>query len=327
MANEEALTRLIEPRVTEPLVRVVPTRDRKQFNISWPAQAGAVGYRVYAGFDPVSIRSVISGENLLATSPLAFTFDAPDFPPGQVIYFWVAGEDAGGTKTFIDELGSYHLLTHQLGRFVPSPLSQETADIYIVPDDQQYFFEEMRRRAKAIVEDVSEEVDVFIKQWSGLPDPTVQDAQGLDPNYQGMTRDSRTFGSGFFPGYFPAIRVRMRFGALPVDLLDYQAPGLRPMLTNEAWMVWAPILHENDLIVRPSTGIRYTVSSRAFGNKRGVPITQRLSLDVINPTSPLQNVTDALVRERWAQVNSAGFIRASFGVVAGPAGGPDFLIF
>jgi len=319
--------RLVEPLVTEPLVKVLSTSDSTTFNIEWPAQAGAVGYRVYAGFDPVSIRSLISGSSLLPLTPLKFTFKLPPTPPGQVVYFWVAGENSSKALTFIDEIGSYSLLTHQASRFAPSPLSQETEDIYICGADQQYFFEEMRRRAKAIVEDVSEDVEVFVRQWRGLPDPTGQDTYGLDPNHQAMTRDDRTFGTGFFPGFFPSFRARMRFGALPVDLLDFQMPGLRPMLTNEAWMLWSPILHENDLIVRPSNGIRYAVNSRAFSNYRGVPITQRLSLDVVTPNSPLQNVTDEMVRERWATVNAAGFLRTGFGVAANSAGGPDFLIF
>lgn len=321
-----AQTGLFDPLVADPVVKVIATADRAQFRITWPTQAGALGYKVFGGFDPCFIRSLISGSALLPADTTEFVFDAPAFPPGQIIYFWVASQNAAGALTFIDERGSYHLLTNQLSRFQPSPLSQETSDIYINPDDQQFFFEEIRRRAKAIVEDVSEEVSLFIKQWRGLPDPTAQDSLGLDPNHQAMTRDQNSFGSGFFPGYFPAIRLRMRFGALPVDLLDFQMPGLRPMLTNEAWSLWDPIMHENDLIVRASTGVRYVVNSRAFSNYRGVPIIQRLSLDVVTPNSPLQRITDPLVREKWGQVNAAAFLRAGFGVAADSSGGPNFLI-
>jgi hypothetical protein len=214
-----------------------------------------------------------------------------------------------------------------MGQFIPTPLSQPTIDNYIVPDDSLYYYEEIRRRAKAILEDSGEEVELFIRQWRGLPEPKSQSALGMDPNYQGMTRDKDSFGVGFYPGFFPAIRLRMRFGALPNSLLDFQMPGLRPMLTNEAWTLWDPLMHENDLIVRKSTGARYAINSNSFSNYRGVPIVQRLTLDLISPTSPMQRVTDAEVRARWQKVNSADFARFGFNIVSDEFGGPDYLIF
>lgn len=319
---------LFNPTLEDPPVRVESAPDRTQFKISWPSQIGSTGYRVYAGFDPLHIRSLISGQDLIPAADTAFVFNAPFFPPGQIVYYWVAYESPGGLK-FIDEVGSHVLRTFQATKFSDDSdrFSDTTLDI-LDPGDDKYFMEEIRRRAKAVLESTSEEVDLFIKQWRGLPDPTVQGEQGLDPNYQPMTRDDRTFGSGFFPGYFPAIRIRMRFGALPVALLDFQLPGLRPLLKNEAWTIWEPIIHESDLLVRLSTGQRYVVESPAYSNWRGVPIAQRLSLEIITPTSPLQKVTDALVRERWGQVNAAGFLRAGFGIAANTdSGGPDYLLF
>jgi hypothetical protein len=320
---------LFDPLLSAPVVKVDSTSDRTQFRISWPDIAGATGFRVYAGFDPLYIRSLISGISPLPEADREFLFTAGFVPPGQIIYFWVAAESPSGL-TFLDDLGGYTLRTQQASRFSasPGPFSEDSLAM-ICPEDNLYFIEEMRRRAKAILEDTGEEVDVFIKQWRGLPDPNSQREMELDPNFQTMTRSDRTYGVGFYPGYFPAIRMRMRFGQLPVSQLEMQQPGgLRPLLSNESWSLWDPILHENDLIVRSTTGQRYVVNSVSFSNYRGVPITQRQTLEIVTPTSQLQKITDADVRSKWRTVNSANFLRLGFGVVAeAEEGGPDFLIF
>jgi len=317
---------LFNPSLEEPAVRVQSTEDRLRYTISWPSQSGALGYRVYAGFDPVHIRSLISGINPLPNTQTSFDFTSPLYPPGQIVYFWVAYE-IGTSLVFISDVGSYLYGTGQLNKFTDTTRFSSTTTQLIDPDDSLYYMEEIRRRAKAIWEDTAEEVDLFIKQWRGLPDPTTQNDLGLDPNYQSMTRSDNTYGVGFYPGYFPAIRILMRFGNLPASQLEFQIPGLRPLLQNEAWTIWDPIMHENDLIVRASTGQRYTVSSTAFGNWRGVPITQRATLQVITPTSPLQKITDSDLRGKWGLINSVDYTRAGFGIVSDASGGPNLLIF
>lgn len=287
---------------------------------------GATGYRVFAGFDPLWVKSLISGLDPLPSSATSFTFDAPPYPPNQIVYFWVGAIDSGGVLTLLDELGSYTFRSIQYDAFNGNPFSDESLQI-IAPCDQLYFIEEMRRRSKAILEDTGEEVDLFIKQWRGLPDPTVQDELGLDPNYQPMTRDDSTYGSGFYPGYFPAIRIRIRFGGLPVSQFDYQSPGLRPLMDNMAWTLWEPLMHENDLIVRPNTGQRYVIKEISFSNYRAVPLTQRFTLSVVTPTSPLMRITDADVREKWSNIDELAYLRAGFSVLPGATGAADYMLF
>jgi len=317
---------VLNASVTAPAVSVSPAGAGEQVVISWAPQPSSSGYRVYAGFDPVSVRSLVSGINLLPNTQTSFTFTPPLTPPTQIVYFWVT-TNLNGTDIFLADRGSYLLSTYGPNAFVPNPHSQMTEDVYMLGTDQQYFFEEIRRRAQAISEDTCEPVDVYIRQWNGLPDPTSQDQLGTDPNYQSMTRDSNTFGTGFFPGFFPAVNIRMRFGALPNSLLDFQIPGLRPLLVNEAWTLWEPLLHENDLIVRRSTGQRYVISEVAPSNYRGDSIVERISLKLVSPSSPLQTVTDALVRQRWGLVNASDYSRVGFGVAPDGAGAPNLLIF
>ncbi len=299
------------PSLSKPAVRVTAKGDALKYTISWDAQPAATGYRVYAGFDPLNIRSLISGVTpITATS---FDFELSDLPPKQVVYFWVGSMEPSGMR-FLDELGSYHLRTVSYDSFAISPFS-ETSQALLAGEDQLYYVEEMRRRAKAILEDTGEEVDLYIKQWTGLSDPTTQDELGLDPNYQPMTRNDETYGVGFYPGYFPAIRLRMRFGGLPQSQMDYQVPGLRPLTDNMAWTLWDPIMHEHDLIVRVNTGLRYEVSEMAFSNYRSVPLTQRLTLSVVGPNSPLQKVNDADVRAKWGKVDAVAYAKVGFNVL------------
>lgn len=312
--------------LTRTAVRVTSLGDATKFSISWDAQPLSEGYRVYAGFDPFYVKSLISGSDPLPVGTTEFPFTLPDIPPTQIVYFWV-GSVEGGTIRFLDEMGSYHLRTIQYEQFANNPLSPESQAI-MCAGDQRYFIEEMRRRAKAVLEDTSEEVDLYIKQWRGLPDPTTQDELGLDPNYQGMSRDDRTYGVGFFPGFFPAIRIRLRFGGLPQSQFDYQIPGMRPLMDNMAWTIWDPILHENDLIVRRTTGLRYVVKENAFSNYRAVPISQRLTLTLVNPTSPLQKVNDTDVRAKWETIDGLGYARVGFNVLPSEnADAKDYLLF
>ena len=329
------------PSLTEPAVRVVSLEDAQKFELSWSAQPGSDGYRVYAGFDPFHIKSLVSGPDPIPGT--TFNFSLPNLPPTQVVYFWVGavgvtgatgytGPTGGtgstaGTLTFLDDYGSYHLRTAQNGMFTNSPFS-DTSKMIMCGGDQLYFVEEMRRRAKAILEDTGEEVTLYIKQWTGLADPTTQEELGLDPNYQAMTRDDATYGVGFYPGYFPAVKIRMRFGGLPISQLDYQVPGLRPLADNMSWTIWDPLMHENDLIVRPNTGLRYVIKEISYSNYRAVPLTQRLTLALVNPTSPLQKVNDADVRAKWGTIDALEYARVGFNVMPPTdANATDYLLF
>lgn len=321
-------TGLFNPSLVDPVVSVVSNEDKLKYTISWPAQSPTSGYRVYAGFDPLHVRSLVSGVNPLPANQLSFVFDCPVYPPGQIVYFWVASVDSFGVNTFLDDYGSYLQRTGIVEKFDGTSRFSDSSLEIMAPEDSQYYMEEMRRRAKAIMEDTCEEVDLFIKQWRGLPDPTTQSELGLDPNYQAMTRADNTYGAGFYPGYYPAIRILMRFGGLPASMLEFQPHGLRPMLQNESWTIWDPIMHENDLLVRVGTGQRYVISSAAFGNWRSVPITQKLTLQIVTPTSPLMKLTDADVIAKWKGINSVDYARVGFGSVANADdGGPNYVVW
>jgi hypothetical protein len=53
-----------------------------------------------------------------------------------------------------------------------------------------------------------------------------------------------------------------------------------------------------------------------------------MTLEMVNPTSPLMKVTDAGVREKWAKMDSLGYVAAGFGVLPpANADAKDYLLF
>jgi hypothetical protein len=246
-------------------------------------------------------------------------------PPSQTIYFWVGSQEAGAIR-FLEEKGSTDLMSAQAAQFDGANVS-ETTRLFTCFGDQKYFAEEMRRRSLAVLEDTAEEMDLYIKQWTGVADTTCQQDLGLDPNYQGMSRNDKTYGVGFFPGFFPAITIKARMGGAPPLQYDYQPYGMRPLGPNEGWTVWEPALHEGDVLVRKNTGIRYIVKVANPSNYRGVLLTQRFSLDIINPNSPLYKITDADVRAKWDSLNTMEYLAIGFSVFPPqPADLTDYLI-
>ena len=316
---------LYNPELTVPVVSVVALGDAMKYQISWPAQPLAEGYRVYAGYDPLHIRSLISGPDLVPVGTLTFLAELPPVPPSQMVYFWVGSQEAGAVR-FLEEKGSTHFSTVQAAQFDAAQVSA-TTQLMTCFSDQKYFAEEMRRRSLAVLEDAAEELDLYIKQWTGVADATCQQELGLDPNYQGMSRNDNTYGVGFFPGYFPAITIKARMGGAPPLQYDYQPYGMRPLGPNEGWTIWEPALHEGDVLVRKTTGVRYVVKVASPSNYRGVLLTQRFTLDIINPTSPLYKITDTDVRAKWESLNALEYLAVGFSMFPpAPADQTDYLI-
>ncbi len=314
---------LLRTSLENPAVTVYSSLDKLKYKIEWKPQTGAVGYRVYAGYDPYHIRSLISGANLVIGT--TFEFSIPFNDPGRVVYFWVAYFDGIELK-FIDDIGSYAFLYMQNEKYSGANLYDDPSLSCYRFGDDLYRIEEIRRRAKAVQEEVSEDADVYIRQWRGLPDPTTQSELDLDPNYQGMSRNDNTYGTGVYPGYFPPIRMKVRFGGAPSSALTYQPYGMRPLTDYEMWALWIPLLSTGDIIVRVNNGYRYEVVSCAVSTIRGVPTVQRFSTKLINTNSPLYKINSNDIWNKWNSIDRIGYNRIGFNVLSVP-GGKDYLIF
>lgn len=311
-------TSLINPKV-----RVFSTFDKLKYKIEWDPVSDVDGYRVYAGYEPYHIRSLISGPNLITDT--FFEFSIPFNDPGKPVYFWVAYSKNGNLQ-FIDEIGSYALIYQQENKFEGQNYYQDPMMSYYLLADDLYRIEEIRRRIKGVMQEVGEDVDVYIRQWRGLPDPTTQSELGLDPNYQGMSRNDNTYGVGVYPGYFPPIRMKVRFGGMPSNAITYQPYGFRPMSDTDFWTLWIPLLSTGDMVVRLTNGYRYEIVSSSFSNWRGVPLVQRFSSKLINLTSPLYKVNEEDIWNKWRSLDGISYNRIGFNVMS-MEGLTDYLIF
>ncbi len=303
----------------------------QKYKITWDLVPEAEGYYVYAGYEPYYIRSKIS--DLLEPNINTFEFSPSIFIPFDlVIYFWVAYKK-GNDIIFIDEFGSNYILSQGINLYKDDPLYSDTTHD-LIEYDAQWFFEEIRRRAKAVLEDVGEEVILYKRQWSGATDSygfEDNDAYGfnLDPNVQSKYRTDDTYGTGYYPGFFPGIKINMRFGQIPPLIFDLNGRGLKIDLEYDTcWTLWEPYIRKWDLIYRPLNGNFYVVDNVGISNIRGVNIIQRLKNITLNPTEPLCKITHEDLINKWKDIDKIQYLKLGFGII--PSGNEklnDYLLF
>ncbi len=300
-----------------------------KYRISWdpPNDISVSGYKVFAGFEPFYIRSLISGFDPLPASQTSFEFQFPNTVHTDMdIYFWV-GYIHNGSLFFINELGKNERDSIEYNIMYPSQHSYQTS-IYIA-DDMKYFFEEIRRRAKAVWEDICEEVIIYKSQWNGLPDSYTQQELNDNPTYNEITRGEDSYGTGFYPGFFPGYISKVRFGTLPQFTYEFQPQGIVPVMSiDSAWTLWEPNLRQNDLIYRKLDGKFYMITSIGVSNIRGIRIVQRLTIEPINPNSPLNKINNEDLISKWNNINKLDYLRIGFGVMPGNNQNiEDYLLF
>lgn len=300
-----------------------------RYRISWdqPNGINVTGYKIFAGFEPFYIRSLISGMDPLPATQTSFEFQFPNTVHTDMdIYFWVA-YISNGNMFFINEFGKNERDSVEYNTMYPSQHSYQTT-MYIA-DDMKYFFEEIRRRAKAVWEDICEEVVIYKSQWNGLPDSYTQQELNDNPTYNEVTRSDGSYGTGFYPGYFPGYVSKVRFGSLPQFTYEFQPQGMVPVMAiDSAWTLWEPNLRQNDLIYRKLDGKFYMITSVGVSNIRGIRIVQRLTIEPINPTSPLNKINNDDLVTKWNNINKLDYLRIGFGVMPGDGQNiEDYLLF
>jgi len=305
--------------IVDSKIRINFSETYKTFNIQWDPIPGATGYSVYAGFDPFHIKALISGAEPLTTT--SFSFEHKPLISTKMVYFWVKYyTDANPSGTFLYQKGMtiYDSLVNGLlddpNRF-PDDIKALTCDY-----DSKFMIEEFRRRIKTVLYDSGEEVQLFLRQWHGLPSKSASGSMGLYPDYQGMTRDDSSYGTGFYPGYFPAINIMVRFNNNNSLSINYQENGLKLDQQYAAFTLWELILNTMDVIYRPSTGDKYVISDIMQTNYRAVVNVQRFNVKLVEPTSPLYSLKNEDLITKWQNINQMDFLRIGFNVmVSDPA--------
>jgi hypothetical protein len=313
------------PKLSSKKIKVRALGNLK-YSISWDPVEGSQGYKIYAGFEPYYIRSLISPLPFITNTSFEFQFPNSIFPDMD-IFFWVAYVDQNNETIFINDYGINERDSQEIEIFNRDYDQYGIHRTYIY-DDMQYAFEEIRRRAFAVLQDIGEPVILFKKQYLGTPDNYVNQDMLEDYDYNSMTRTNDTYGAGYFPGYFPGFEILMRFGGIPQFTFDFSPTGLRPILsTSECWTLWDPYIRQFDLIYRKLSGKMYVIKSAAYSNIRGIRTIQRFDTELLNSNDPLNKITHEDLVQKWNSINKLDFYRIGFGPLPGNGNIEDYMLF
>jgi len=177
----------------------------------------------------------------------------------------------------------------------------------------------MRTRHKAILENDGEDFYLYKRRWTGNPCscvPGTKTALGDDPDlnmdsdYDGSGRCELCYGTGIFGGYFPKIKIKIRYGEIPSHVIRFAHQNLILDHTFNSWTLWAPKINTQDVLVRASTNERFNVSDVGQSEWRNVPLHQKLQLKSLPATDIRYKLSDEHIQN--ALVEGSRFGNARF---------------
>jgi len=315
---------IIPSSLPDNVVTVTQVQEKNGvYRVTWNLVAGVSVYKIYISPTPMT-------PNLYdtVTSGNSYDFVQPPWTPQDVTYyFWVSYMGYNG-ETFMNSFPAYVNLVNPFSAD-SLPYSQDTKDyslIYGGDNDasMKFYFEEIRRRNAAMLENDGEYFYLYLRKWSGKActcvrssDTIVDDSDaGLvqrkeeidnanlgDPDYQPVWRCPLCFGTGVYGGYYPKMRIRARYGNLPQRQIDFKNGGIDFRHDFDSWTLWHPKLHRLDVLHRIGTGDRFVVDDIGQSEWRAQPLHQEFKM--IN--KPHTDVVYAINDEAIAVGVAAGY--------------------
>jgi len=135
-----------------------------------------------------------------------------------------------------------------------------------------------------------------------------------DPDYQGRGRCQICYGTGIYGGFYPSIPIRIRYSNLPGKRYNRTKTGFDIEHAFNTFMIWAPEVHKDDLVVRITDGTRYVVTQRNESSARGIRLHQEFDLSQIEGEDIKMDINDVNIQKALDQLNVPGFVRDSFKV-------------
>ncbi|MEM2986557.1 MAG: hypothetical protein QXV60_00450 [Nitrososphaerota archaeon] len=283
----EFFTPLFYPTFQERIIKVTYKENTfTTLTITWNAVNGAVGYHVYGSPSPFT-------KNKLTVDPitdLSYDYVVPHAPEDIVWHFWVSWVDGSGTETFIDTEPA--TVFTNVDPFKNTPQTTDYGN-NTMPDVMMYFYrDEIRRRAKTVLENDGEDFSVYLRRWSGKPCIKQDERVSSDPDYESAHFCKYCFGTGILGGYWFSFDIKMRYGEMPPRVIAYTKQGIQFSEDFNSWTLWLPKLHEHDLVVRRSTGQYFVIKDIKESSWRGQPLRQALRLLCLQPGDIRQLVTN-----------------------------------
>lgn len=302
-------------------VTVSPNLENpRQWTVTWKTVTYAAGYIIYASPTPTTKNKF----KFVPKTQSSVVFEIPiAIPDDYMFYFWVAAIKSDNTEQLLQDEPVYTTIN---SAFDINPMSAEIERDVIYNGDSTYYVEEMRRRNLAVLEYDGEDFYLYIKRWFGQPckhleeqedgtlarvtpfatmqytdlgtnfnSVTPDDAEvteSKDPGYQAPYRCMQCFGTGIVGGYFPRLRIRVRYGGVPRRSFAFEEYGLDLVHNFNSWTIWHPKIKESDFLVRNRTGERFLVSEVGESEFRGIPLHQEFNAVAAPRQAIIYDVSD-----------------------------------
>ena len=256
-------------------------KDRKIL-IDWDPIQDVDGYNIYGS--PVPYRKTKLNTELITGNTFSVI---PPLIPDASFFFWVSSVK-NSTETFINEDGIEAGLEDFSKGIEIGSIGEEFFD----EDYMQFAMDLIREREIAELQNLGEEVILYKRRYSGITCDCVQAEAG-----SGYARCPKCFGTAIVGGYYPSIKILVRYRGLPKRKIDFLKGGLTIGHEFDSWTLWTPPLRENDFYVR-ANGECFSVQgpemSRLRGGRKG---HQEWKSVLIQPTDIRLEVTDEKINK------------------------------
>jgi len=144
----------------------------------------------------------------------------------------------------------------------------------------EYYFDEMRRRQVSIVLLQGEDVLLLprLKVGTRCPFWRSEEEQCSSP----LDSRAKCYNTGWVGGYHTAITIKIVFPPANRTSVVYEE-GVRKEYKPRPWTIHTPQIHERDLLIQRSSGLRYEVLDVSQITFRGLPMHQEIELRRLTP--------------------------------------------
>lgn len=286
--------------------------------ITWDIETdlGLQGYNVYFSMFPL-YRYKVNKDALITENFLKFKL--PIYPQNMYFYFWVS-KIVNGKEIFINDDGETYFEVQNRNFYEETESPIETS--YVFPDTKNInaamkdlIHNFIPAEVKFMLQNDGSDCDVYMRRWGtdkpfGIPCSCV-DKSDANADFRGSDRCSLCFGTGVLGGYYPPIKMTIRFNLMPAKKFASQVFGLKVSQTYDGWTIPDPILRAGDIIVRRVDGERYEIKEVKVSSPRDVKTRQDLGFDLIGTLDirriiSLETINTALAKAADPRYNPQG---------------------
>lgn len=123
-------------------------------------------------------------------------------------------------------------------------------------------------------------------------------------------------GTSIAGGYYPKLRVRIRYGEKPPRVFVEKETGIQFTHDFNSHTIWHPRLMDGDVIVRTRTGERFVVRKPQSPEWRGIVTHQEFNAVAQPTTSMIYKISDERIRQALEEEGALNLARFSWSVWA-----------